>query len=236
MIVIVLLLAALGVIGLLAAILVVVIRARLREREELARANQPSGPGPQNTAAAAGAPRKPPLAPWLVASGIFVVVVTLVGGMVLRSCHAVGERRARERELANCGALLQNLAQWFHADWDQRKALPPAAEVPTDLWGRCPAGHRYKYVGGGEISLGKEERVLVVETDAHEVPGGFQRWAIVADVKFLASGQTSAEYSSATGGNTSYRYYGMFFNARTLSEAEYETIRQAVEAAPSGGR
>lgn len=228
MMVIVLLLAALGITGLLAAILVVVVRARLREREELARANQPSVPGPE-AVADVGAPRKPPLVPWLVASGIAVVVLTLVGGMVLRSCQAVGERRARARDLASCGALTQNLAQWFHADWEQRKALPPAAEVPTDMWGRCPAGHRFKYLGGTEVLLSKEERVLVVETDAHEVPGGFQRWAILADPKLLASGQTTAQFLAATSPKFSS---WQFFSSRTLSEAEYETVRAAVEAAP----
>jgi hypothetical protein len=229
-----LLLAALGVAGLLGAILVVVIRAKLRERQGLARAVRPGSPDPQSAEASA-APRKPPLVPWLVVSAIVVAVVTLAGGMLLRSCQAIGEGNARERDRGTCRSSLEGLAQWLYADWEQRKALPPASAVPAESAVRCPLGNRFKYLGERTIPLGNE-RLLVIETGAHPVRGGgLDRHAIVADPKFLAAGKTGAEYQAAAGGgggNSGYAYYGLFFKVRALSEVEYSTVSQAVEEVP----
>ncbi|HOX07795.1 MAG TPA: hypothetical protein PK280_15450 [Planctomycetota bacterium] len=237
MIGIVLLLAALSVAGVLGVVLVVLVRAKLREREELARA---SGEGEGQKGApqpAAGAPRKPAFVPWVVVSGVLLVLATLIGGLLLRSCQAIGEDRARKNEKHVCRAAMDGLASWFFTDWESRKALPPAGDVPLGTYAaRCPRGHRFRYLGGSEVLFGNE-RVLVVETGTHDFgDGDRKRHAIVADRKFLAAGKTGQEYEAAGQGNSSggrgYSYYGEFFRVITLDEYDYGTIRQAVEEAP----
>jgi len=232
MIGIVLLLAALGITGLLAAVLVVVVRSRLRERAELAEANRPSVPASRAVEALA-APRKPALVPWLVISAVAVGLLTLAGGGLLRGCQAIGQAQTRERDRWECQRSMQGLSRWFYTDWEQRKVLPPSGAVPVDAYVNCPRGNAFKYVGGADIRLGGR-RVLVVELGAHEVAGGDgERQAIVGDPKFLASGQTCAEYQAAfNGGNAGYVSADSFFEVRSLSEDEYASIRLAVESAP----
>ncbi len=232
MIGITLLLAALGITGLLAVVLVVVVRSKLRERQTLAEANRPAAPASPAVEARA-APRKPALVPWLVISAVAVGLLTLVGGGLLRGCQAIGQVQTRERDRWACQRSMQGVAQWFYSDWEQRKALPPPGAVPVDAYVNCPRGNAFKYVGGTDIRLGGR-RVLVVELGAHDVGGGDgQRHAIVADPKFLASGQTCAEYQAASnGGSAGYVSADTFFEIRSLSEGEYSSIRQAVESAP----
>jgi hypothetical protein len=235
MIGILLLLAALAVTGVLAAVLVVVIRAGLREREALARMNGPSVPTPQ--ANEAGRPRKPALVPWLVVSGIALVLLTFMGSLLLRSCQAIGERRVSELNQSACLTSTGELARWFAADWDQRKALPPAGAVPVDSSVRCPLGHRFKYVGEGQVMLG-QVRVLVVEIEPHE---SGVRHAVGVAQKFVEAGKTGSEYQQsfpdahlnpAPGWNAGgYRVVSPF-GSKPLSEGEYQAIRQAVEDVP----
>jgi len=241
MIGVLLLLAALAVTGVLAAVLVVVIRAGLREREALARMNRPSQPTPPGVEAAAGSPRKPALVPWLVVSGIALVLLTFMGSLLLRSSQAIGERRVRELNQSACLMSTGELARWFAADWDQRKALPPAGAVPVDSGVRCPLGHRFKYVGEGQVMLGPV-RVLAVEVEPHE---SGVRHAVGVLQDFVEAGKTISEHQQSAQGSSApaptptpvpdwtinYNSHGPF-GFRALHEAEYQAIRQAVEEAP----
>jgi hypothetical protein len=248
---ILLLLAALGVTAVLAFILLAAVRARLRERAEAERAvkpeppaappvriaipGQPEQPAPPPPPPAAG-PKKPAFTPWAVASGIIVVLVTLMGGLILKSCEAIGARALEQRRQQECWNSLTALAQWFENDWETRKALPPADMVPVSM-AICPEGNRFKSLGGRKLLLGNA-RVLVVETEPHRNAG--VRHAVVVEQKFLDAGKTVAEYQSAGGAPTprsypvgpgGYRaYYGRgYFQLMQLSEAQYETIRKDVE-------
>jgi len=244
-----LLLAALSVTAVLAFVLLAAVRARLRERAELERAARPGPPAapPAGTSAPgqpaqppppppAQGPKKPAFAPWAVVSGIAVVVATLTGVSILKSCEAIGARAREQREQQECWNSLTALARWFESDWDARKALPPAEAVPVSM-AVCPLGNRFECLCGRRVMLGAQ-RVLVVETEPHR--NGL-RHAVVAEQKFLDAGKTSADYQSAGGtptmprsypsGPGGYRvYYGQgYFLVVQVSEAQYETIRKEVD-------
>jgi len=232
MIGIVLLLAAAGVVALLAVILVTAVGARLRERAKSAPAAE-SAAHPESAK-----PRKPPLVPWLVLSGVLGLVALLISIGWLKGCQAIGEAKRQSESEGRCRMTLQTAAGQFGSYWDRNKALPAdGSALLGQAW--CPLKHRFLYTGNHKVLLGSQ-RVIAVEDAPHGSDG---RHAIVVEQAFLDAGKTAQEYDNATSGatgtaTTSYgggRYYyggGGHFHVTSLSDAQYEQVSRALESAP----
>jgi hypothetical protein len=228
MIGILLILAALAITVALAVVLVGVIGASLRRRREAADGIPPR---PPSAPAVPGRPSKPPLAPWLVISGILLVVLTAIGAASLEGCRALGRMQKREREEQECSNSLQPVCLRLAAYWDQNKQLPPSGAVA--MTAACPLGNQFRYVGHRNVRLGTL-RVLAVECDPH--PGG-DRHAVVVDQRFLDAKKAERDFQQGVpyGNRSVYvetSYPGSqhgYFHVKQISAGSYEGLRGAIE-------
>ena len=224
MIGIILLLAAAGVVALLIAILAAVVGARLRERAKSAQAEKSAAHSES------AQPRKPPLVPWLVASGALGLVALLVSIGLLKGCQAIGEANRQSEYNRRCQGALQAAAGQFSSYWDRNKALPAeGSALLSQVW--CPLNHRFLYTGNHKALLGSR-RVIAVEDESHGSDG---RHAIVVEQGFLDAGKTAADYDKAAAAPDPYPRYGYaggYFQVETLSADQYELILKAIESAP----
>ncbi len=218
---ILLLAAALGVSALLLAVLVVLVRAKLKERAGLLTEEDLDGREVEEKKK-----HRPALKPWLACSAVALVLCTAVAGLWFRGCQAIGRTVSRARDVEMCQGSVAMQADWFGTYWDKNKKLPGRDETPVAII-ECPLGHAFVYVGHREINLGRS-RVLLVESDAH--PDG-TRSVLVVEASFLKAKKTVTESTGmdTTGPANSWENR-MIFQVETLSEQRYEMIREAVEA------
>lgn len=215
-----LLAAALIVSFLLVVVFVALVRARLKERDELE-----SGELADREELAEKKKHRPMLKPWLGCSAAALVLCTAVALLWLKSCQTLGRTISRGQEQHLCQESLAMQADWFAPYWDQKKKLPGPEEVPL-VNIECPRGSQFVYVGHRKISLGRA-RVLIVELDAH--PDGSRR-VLLVDESFLTAKQTVAQASGMGAAGMAGTWQNrMYFRAEPLDEQRYETIREAVE-------
>ncbi len=215
-----LLAAALTVSFLLVAVFVALVRARLKEREQLE-----SGELADREELAAKKKHRPRLAPWLACSGAALVLCTALALLWLKGCQTLGRTVSQGQEQYACQESLAMQADWFGPYWDQNKKLPGPEEVPL-VNIECPRHSQFVYVGHRKISLGGA-RVLIVELDAH--PDGSRR-VLLVDESFLAAKKTVAQASGMGAGGMAGTWQNRtYFRAEPLDEHRYETIREAVE-------
>lgn len=221
---IVLLLSAAGVTAVLAAVLVAVVGAKLRERRGSA---EPAAPAAGAAAPAqAQAPRKPALLPWLAATGALAAVAALVSIGMLKGCQAIGDLNRKAAEQFRCQAALQAAAQQLAAYWDRNKALPPDGTGVLAA-ADCPPNHRLLYLGGRKALLGSL-RVLVVEEAPHEEDG--EHNAVVVEQSFIDAGKTAAEVeqaANASGNSSNYGWNNRHFQVQQLTPGQFEAVREA---------
>jgi hypothetical protein len=157
-------------------------------------------------------------------------VAVLLTWKLLSAGAAVGERNRRQHRQVECWQSLGSLTWWITRHWDRNKALPARANFPLHI-AQCPDANRFVYLGDRRVMVGGL-RVLVVETARHAED---EHHAICADQKFLDARTTSAAYrkKDKTLGKASWGPWGAgdYFQPRSLTAAEYEKIRQQVEAA-----
>lgn len=223
---ILLILAALAITVVLAVVLVSAVTAALRSRQPAASPQQPG----KTPAPAPGKSTKPALVPWLVISGLLLVVLTAIGAASLEGCRALGRSQKREQSERECRDALHQVPLRLAAYWDQHKELPPPGAVA--MMAACPLGNQFRYVGHRNARLGNL-RVLAIECEPHE---SGDRQAVVADQRFLDARKEEKDFQQGgRGGNQTYVQTGYpgsphnYFYVLQVSASQYEGIRGAVE-------
>ena len=218
---VVMILAALGVTAVLGLVLAAAVLTKMRERQELAPASSVD-----EVDSSAGKKHRPALIPWLVVSGVLLVLLTAFCGLWFHGCALLGKKKTHLEQQYACQRSVSMLGIVFAEDWDSNKKLP-APEVVSLAGLACPRGNGFRYVGHRKVVIGNL-RVIVVELEPH--PGGVHQ-ALVADERFIRARKTTADFqASGADAQMSWRGNALYFFPMDLTSYQYDSIREQVES------